>query len=45
MFAISDIAVARDRFVRQSLTNKIWGIPLYYLAQVLFAISVIQPAP
>lgn len=44
MFAISDIAVARDRFVASSLGNRIWGIPLYYIAQLLFAISIIQPA-
>ena len=44
MFALSDIAVARDRFVGHSITNKVWGIPLYYLAQVLFTISMIRPA-
>lgn len=41
MFAISDISVARDRFVERSVANKVWGIPLYYLAQVLFACSVL----
>ena len=40
MFAVSDISVARDRFIDHSVSNKIWGIPLYYLAQVLFAISI-----
>lgn len=40
MFAVSDISVARDRFIDHSVSNKLWGIPLYYLAQVLFAISV-----
>ncbi len=39
MFAISDISVARDRFVERSVANKVWGIPLYYLAQLLFAVS------
>jgi uncharacterized membrane protein YhhN len=43
MFAFSDISVARDRFVDHSVSNKIWGIPLYYLAQVLFAVSVRSP--
>lgn len=43
MFAVSDISVARDRFIDHSVSNKIWGIPLYYLAQVLFAISVWSP--
>jgi uncharacterized membrane protein YhhN len=41
IFAISDISVARDRFVENSITNKAWGLPLYYLAQILFALSVI----
>ncbi len=40
MFAISDISVARDRFIERSVANKMWGIPLYYLAQVLFAASI-----
>lgn len=45
LFAISDISVARDRFVMRSVANKIWGIPLYYLAQVLFAISIFLAQP
>lgn len=39
-FALSDVSVARDRFVRRSIANKAWGLPLYYLAQILFAGSV-----
>jgi len=39
LFAISDISVARDRFVERSVANKVWGIPLYYLAQVMLAFS------
>ena len=39
-FAISDIAVARDQFVRRDLMNRLWGLPLYYAAQLAFAISV-----
>lgn len=39
-FAISDVSVARDRFVERSISNKVWGIPLYYFAQVLLAASV-----
>ena len=38
-FAASDIAVARDRFVHKEFTNRAWGLPLYYLAQVLLALS------
>lgn len=37
LFAISDIAVARDRFVADRLANKLWGLPLYYGAQLIFA--------
>ena len=40
MFAVSDMAVARDRFVRQSPLNPFVITPLYFGAQVLFAISV-----
>lgn len=40
LFAISDVSVARDRFVERSIRNKIWGIPLYYMAQILLAFSV-----
>ena len=38
-FAASDVAVARDRFVSHDIMNRAWGLPLYYLAQVLLAIS------
>jgi uncharacterized membrane protein YhhN len=36
-FALSDVSVARDRFVASSWSNKLWGLPLYYAAQVLLA--------
>jgi uncharacterized membrane protein YhhN len=39
-FYISDISVARDRFVVQNFTNRLWGLPLYYLAQFLLAASI-----
>lgn len=39
-FAASDISVARDRFVAPGLVNKAWGLPLYYTAQILLALSV-----
>ena len=35
-FYLSDIAVARDRFVAPGVVNRIWGLPLYYGAQLLF---------
>ena len=39
-FAISDLAVARDRFVAHQFSNKLWGLPLYYGAQLMLAASV-----
>ena len=41
-FYLSDLAVARDRFVQRSFVNRVWGLPLYYTAQLLFAVSVRQ---
>jgi uncharacterized membrane protein YhhN len=38
-FAVSDLAVARERFVAPSLGNKLWGLPLYYVGQLLIAWS------
>ena len=37
MFYLSDLAVARDRFVHRSFTNRMWGLPLYYAAQLILA--------
>lgn len=39
-FAASDIAVARHRFVSPGLSNKLWGLPLYYCGVLLLAWSV-----
>jgi uncharacterized membrane protein YhhN len=39
-FALSDVSVARDRFVRAGFANKAWGLPLYFGSQCLFAFSV-----
>ena len=39
-FAVSDIFVARDQFVRPDFFNRAWGLPLYYGAQLLIASSV-----
>ncbi|MFN3257778.1 MAG: lysoplasmalogenase family protein [Ilumatobacter sp.] len=38
-FYVSDLAVARDRFVTPGPTNRLWGLPLYYAAQFLLAWS------
>lgn len=40
LFTASDLSVARDRFVRQGYINRLWGLPTYYLAQVVLAWTV-----
>lgn len=40
VFAASDIAVARERFVAPGFVNRAWGLPAYYAAQLGFACSV-----
>lgn len=40
MFYLSDLAVARDRFVAPGFSNRLWGLPLYYGAQIVFAWTV-----
>lgn len=40
LFFASDLAVARDKFVEQSFTNRAWGLPAYYAGQLLIAWSV-----
>lgn len=41
-FYVSDLAVARDRFVVAGPANRLWGLPLYYAAQFLFAWTVVH---
>ncbi|HXT52637.1 MAG TPA: lysoplasmalogenase [Thermoanaerobaculia bacterium] len=46
-FFISDISVARGQFVSPGISNQVWGLPLYYAAQLAFAASasmVLAPA-
>ena len=38
-FTASDVSVARDRFVRHEFVNRAWGLPLYYAAQLLIAVT------
>lgn len=39
-FFLSDLFVARERFVAPSPWNRAWGLPLYYGAQIAFASTV-----
>lgn len=40
LFYLSDLAVARDRFVVPGFSNRFWGLPLYYGAQLILALTV-----
>lgn len=43
LFALSDLAVAQDRFVGPRFTSTLWGLPAYYGAQLLLAASTAAP--
>ncbi len=43
-FFLSDLLVARDRFVVKSFNNRAWGLPMYYLGQLLLAYSCVYLA-
>tara|TARA_B100000029_G_scaffold511981_1_gene607390 strand:+ start:1558 stop:2190 length:633 start_codon:yes stop_codon:yes gene_type:complete len=36
MFWLSDLSVARERFIQSTVVNRLWGIPMYYGAQIVF---------
>lgn len=40
LFFVSDIAVSRNRFVEPESMDWLWGLPLYYVAQLFLAYSV-----
>ncbi len=40
-FYLSDLCVARDRFVAPGPLNRVLGLPLYYGAQLLFGLGVV----
>ena len=39
-FYVSDVFVARDRFVTEGFVNRLFGLPLYYAGQFLIAFSL-----
>lgn len=39
LFYLSDLAVARYRFVAPAFVNRLWGLPCYYGSQLIFAYS------
>ena len=42
-FWLSDISVANGRFKNAGFLNRLWGIPLYFVAQLVFAATTIGP--
>jgi uncharacterized membrane protein YhhN len=40
LFYLSDLAVARHRFVRKDFINRAVGLPIYYLGQLLLALTI-----
>jgi uncharacterized membrane protein YhhN len=43
LFYLSDLAVARQRFVAPGVVNRAVGLPLYYAAQLLFVWTATPP--
>lgn len=43
LFAVSDLAVARERFVARGFVNKLWGWPTYFAAQLMLAWTAATP--
>ncbi|MGE0402609.1 MAG: lysoplasmalogenase family protein [Kofleriaceae bacterium] len=41
LFFVSDLAVARDKFVSKTVTNRMWGLPTYFAGQLLIAWTLI----
>ena len=39
-FYLSDLFVARDRFLKKEFLNRLVGLPMYYIGQFLLAFSV-----
>ncbi len=42
MFFVSDLAVARQKFISPDAGNRLWGLPLYYGAQLIFAAHILD---
>lgn len=41
LFFVSDLAVARDKFVERNVVNRMWGLPTYFAGQLLIAWTLI----
>jgi uncharacterized membrane protein YhhN len=40
LFYLSDLAVARNRFIQKDFINRAVGLPIYYLGQLLLALTI-----
>ncbi len=40
LFYVSDLAVARDRFIAPGFINAAWGLPCYYAGQLVLALTL-----
>jgi uncharacterized membrane protein YhhN len=45
LFYVSDLSVARDRLIQAGFINRAWGLPAYYIGQLLLAVSVMVALP
>jgi len=43
LFLLSDLAVARDRFIAAGFINRAWGLPVYFCGQLALAFSTGHP--
>lgn len=41
LFAVSDLSVARNRFIESSFVNSAWGLPMYFVAQLVLASTAV----
>ena len=41
LFYLSDLTVAQDKFIREAFVNRLVGLPMYYVAQLLFAATAV----
>lgn len=42
LFYLSDLSVAGDRLIQSSFLQRAWGLPAYFIGQLMLALSVIQ---
>jgi uncharacterized membrane protein YhhN len=42
LFYLSDLSVAGDRLIEPSFLKRAWGLPAYFCAQLLLALSIAQ---